>query len=57
MHYQRFEQAVQEVVLNLTDATVLARLGDDIDEFTTLVTKVVCLSISNNLLNLGYIGM
>jgi len=55
MHYQRFEQAVQEVVLNLTDATVLARLGDDIDEFTTLVTKVSrkCLSISNNLLNLG----
>jgi hypothetical protein len=40
MHYQRFEQAVQEVVLNPTDATVLARLGDDVDEFTTLVTEV-----------------
>ena len=51
MCYQRFEQAIQEAVLNLTDATVLAQLGDDIYEFITLVTEVSCncLSVSSNL--------
>ena len=51
MRYRRFEQAIQEAVLNPTDATVLARLGDDIYEFITLVAEVSCncLSVSSNL--------
>jgi hypothetical protein len=40
IHYQRFEQGVQAAVLNPTDATVLARLGDDLDEFANLVHEV-----------------
>jgi len=40
IHYSRFEHAIQEAWVNTTDSTVLARLGDDLDEFTNLVTEV-----------------
>lgn len=40
LHYRRFEQAVAEALINPTDSTVLARLGDDIDEFATLASQV-----------------
>lgn len=40
IHYHRFERAIQEASVNTTDSTVLARLGDDLDEFSHLVTTV-----------------
>src|ERR1700677_5045577 len=40
IHYYRFERAIQEALVNTTDSTVLARLGDDLDEFSHLVTVV-----------------
>jgi hypothetical protein len=40
IHYRRFEQAVQEAMVDPTDPTVLARLGDGIDEFATHVREV-----------------
>jgi len=40
IRYCRFERAIQEALVNTTDSTVLARLGDDLDEFTNLVTEV-----------------
>jgi hypothetical protein len=39
-HYSRFEHAVREVMSNPTDSTVLARLGDDLDEFARLAIAV-----------------
>jgi hypothetical protein len=39
-HYRRFEQAVQEAMVNPTDPTILARLGDGVDEFVTHVSEV-----------------
>lgn len=32
-HYQHFEQAIREAIEGSADSTVLARLGDDIDEY------------------------
>ena len=40
IHYRRFEQAMQEAMVNPTDPTVLARLGDGVDEFATHVREV-----------------
>lgn len=40
VHYTRFEHAVHEVLQNYTDSTVLARLGDDLDEFGALANEV-----------------
>lgn len=40
IHYRRFEQAIADTLINHTDSTVLARLGDDLDEFLLLVTEV-----------------
>jgi hypothetical protein len=37
---------VQEAVLNPTDTTVLARLGDDLDEFSTLISEVSVLHLA-----------
>jgi hypothetical protein len=38
--YQQYEQAVRVALLNPTDPTVLARLGDDLDGFATLAIEV-----------------
>jgi hypothetical protein len=40
IHYGRYEAAVQEAVQNSTDSLVLARLGDDLAEFSSLVEEV-----------------
>ena len=40
MHYHRFEHAITDTLQNPTDCTVLARLGDDLDEFTNMVIEV-----------------
>jgi hypothetical protein len=39
-HYYRFEQAVNEAKAVSADSNVLARLGDDLDEYSGLVTQV-----------------
>lgn len=49
-HYLRFEGAVREALLYPTDSTVLARLGDDLDEFASLaiaVSNVIFIIYSN----------
>lgn len=38
--YSRFELTIQDALLNPTDSTVLARLGDDLDEFAIMVAEV-----------------
>jgi hypothetical protein len=43
--YQQYEQAVTQALHNSADSTVLARLGDDLDEFATLATHVSQVSI------------
>ena len=39
-HYRRYEHLVLEATLNPTDSTVLARLGDEVDEYLTLLIEV-----------------
>ena len=39
-HYSWFENAVREALLSPTDSTILARLGDDLDEFANLAIAV-----------------
>ena len=43
-HYYRFEQAVHEATAVLADSNVLAHLGDDLDEYSDLVTQV-CVAV------------
>ncbi|KAF8174024.1 hypothetical protein K438DRAFT_1479756, partial [Mycena galopus ATCC 62051] len=38
-HYQRFQNAVGDLVGSHTDAIVIKRLGDDIDEFANMVAE------------------
>jgi hypothetical protein len=37
--YHQFEQAIRDVLLNPTDSTILAQLGDDLDEFAVLAIQ------------------
>ena len=39
VHYYQFEQAVHEATAVLADSTVLARLGDDLDEYSSLISE------------------
>ena len=39
-NYHRIERAVHEIVTVQSDTTVIARLGDDLDEFLSLVIEV-----------------
>lgn len=39
-HYRRYEHAVHAAVANPTDAVVLWRLGDDLDQYFGLVNEV-----------------
>jgi hypothetical protein len=49
-HYRRYENAVHEAVVNSTDAVVLWRLGDDLDQYLGLVNEVsTALGISTKL--------
>lgn len=45
VHYTRFETLVHQAVINPTDSVVLARLGDDLDEFLAMVVEVRILTI------------
>ncbi|KAF8882085.1 hypothetical protein BD779DRAFT_1394954, partial [Infundibulicybe gibba] len=38
-HYHHFDQAVQEAMAGSADSVVLARLGDDLDEYAALVRE------------------
>ncbi|KAJ7698848.1 hypothetical protein B0H16DRAFT_1349353 [Mycena metata] len=38
-HYQRFQASVNDIAQNPTDAVVIARLGDDLDEYAELVQQ------------------
>ena len=40
-HYFRFEATVSEAITQATDSTVLARIGDDLDEYAILVAEVI----------------
>lgn len=39
-HYFRYETVVREAITHATDSTVLARIGDDLDEYTTILAEV-----------------
>ena len=39
-HYHRFHSAIREAIQNLADSNILARLGDDLDEYSSLVAEV-----------------
>lgn len=39
-HYHRFERSVHDAVVNSADTVVLWQLGDDLDQYTSLVTEV-----------------
>ena len=39
-HYHRFDRTIHEILAVLTDSVILARLGDDIDEYTAIVNEV-----------------
>lgn len=39
LYYQRLEQSMNEIA-SRTDMIVVAQLGDDLDEFTSLVVQV-----------------
>ena len=39
-HYRRLEHLVTEATMHATDSTVLARLGDELDEYINLVIQV-----------------
>lgn len=39
-HYHRFQTAITDLVAVGSDAMVIARLGDDLDEFSAIVEEV-----------------
>jgi hypothetical protein len=46
-HYRCFERNVHDAVTNSADTVVLWRLGDDLDQYTSLVTEVSVPSSGN----------
>ena len=38
-HFNRFKEAVTHISENKEDAIVISRIGDDLDEFATIVTE------------------
>ena len=44
LHYYHFQTVVVEAITNLTNSTVLARIGDDLDEYTALVHEASLLN-------------
>ena len=38
-HYFRYEAIVGEAITQATDSTVLARIGDDLDEYAILLAE------------------
>ena len=47
-NYYRYEQLVMETVTHAADSTILARLGDELDEYLNLVNEVSLKAILNN---------
>ena len=39
-NYHRLEHLVREAITNVTDSTIFARLGDELDEYLNLVNEV-----------------
>lgn len=44
LHYHRFESGIHEAVTTSADTVVLWRLGDDLDQYISLVNEVVNLN-------------
>ena len=44
LHYDRFQTVVGDAITNPTDPTVLARIGDDLDEYAALVHEASLLN-------------
>ena len=40
LHYHHFDRAVHDALAVPTDSVVLARLGDDVDEYSAIVNEV-----------------
>ena len=40
LHYHRFDRTIHEILAAPTDSVVLARLGDDVDEYSVIVNEV-----------------
>lgn len=40
IHYRRYERLVLQATQAATDTTVLARLGDEVDEYIRIVNEV-----------------
>jgi len=53
-HYRDIEQRVMEAMNNLTDPTILASLGDDLDTFLLLVVEVSLLSFACIMIEVHY---
>jgi len=52
-HYHRFERSVHDAVMNSADTVVLWRLGDDLDQYTRLVTEAsVTIALRNSSITL-----
>ena len=49
-HYFRYEAVIREAITHTTDSTVLARIGDDLDEYATILAEVSLLCIALSLL-------
>ena len=43
-HYSHYEHLVREAILNPTDSTILAHLGDELDSYLQLVVEVCLVS-------------
>lgn len=44
-HYFRYEAIVRDVTTHATDSTVLARIGDDLDEYSALLAEATLVFI------------
>lgn len=47
-NYHCYERLVMEAVTHATDSTILARLGDELDEYLNLVNEVSLKTILKN---------
>lgn len=46
-HYFRYEAIVRDAITHATDSTVLARIGDDLDEYSTLLAEATLVSLAS----------
>jgi len=40
LQYHRFDRSIREILATPTNSVVLARLGDDVDEYSVIVNEV-----------------